>query len=414
MIAAEIISIGDEILTGLTINTNSTWLAAELYKHGYNVKWITTIADESHEIRSALIHAEERARVIIITGGLGPTPDDLTRQAISLFFNRKLILHEETLAHIRKMFEVRKLKMPEVNRNQAMIPEGADIISNPVGTAPGLMLEKSDTYYFFLPGVPIEMERMFTESVLDILQVLVKSQPPLFHLIRTTGLPESLLIEKIGDILEESEPFLLSFLPKTSGVDIRIRLSKGFDDRIEFSSFINRLTERLDKYIYAETEKQLTEIIGEMLIQKKLSLCVAESFTGGLISDTITEIAGSSAYFTAGIVTYSNRSKTKFLGVKSETISELGAVSETVAQEMAIGAQKRFGTDCAISSTGIAGPGGATADKPVGLCYLAARCGSDSLVRKFNFGKDRRMNKERGTAAALELLRRLLLNMSLP
>jgi nicotinamide-nucleotide amidase len=404
----ELISIGDEILAGLTVNTNASWLAAELFKNGYRVRWITTIADNPKEIEAALKQAAQRATIVIITGGLGPTPDDTTRQALIRFFKTDFILHNPTLNNIQNLFEARNLKMPEINRYQAMVPRDAEVIDNPIGTAPGLLLRRNKSLYFFLPGVPTEMKQMFSESILTIIKNESTGQPIPSYLLRTTGLPESRLVEKISDILKKAPPFPISFLPKTSGVDIRIS-SRTTKDEIELENLVNELRDRLRKYIYTEDEKSLSEILGDLLTQKKLTLSVAESFTGGFISDLITDTPGSSAYFIGSAVTYNNLLKIKLLGVKKKTLETYGAVSKQTALEMVDGVWKRFSSDCALSSTGIAGPSGGTLSKPVGLCYLAARHNTKKTVKKINFGKNRRMNKERGAAAALELLRRLLI-----
>jgi len=412
IIKAELISIGNELLSGITVNTNASWLGRKLAESGIEVNWVTTVTDTPSEIESALQISLERADVIISTGGLGPTPDDLTRQAIGRFFNTNLILHEGTLEKIKKIFEGRNLIMPEINQVQAMVPEAANLIPNPTGTAPGLELVKDGKIFYFLPGVPLEMKLMVEQVILEKLKTRFTLQTIPGHLFRTTGLPESKVYEKIADILNRYPEFQVAFLPKSSGIDIRLK-NFNFTSEAErkFGDCLHEIKSSLDKYIYTEVEATLPEIIGRILTEKKMTLSIAESFTGGLVSDWITNVPGSSLYFLGSVITYSNFSKIKQLKVSVRTLESVGAVSEQCAQEMVVGAQKLFRTTCAIATTGIAGPTGATDSKPVGLCYLAALSGEEVRVRQFNFGKDRRTNKERGTAAALELLRRMLLRI---
>jgi nicotinamide-nucleotide amidase len=405
---AEIISIGNELLSGLTINTNASWIAQNFKSVGLEVHWITTIPDTANEIERALKTASSRADIIVCTGGLGPTPDDITKNTICKFFNTKMILHGETLEYVKKIFEGRHLKMPDINIDQAMIPEKATPLQNTLGTAPGLQFEIKNKLYFFLPGVPCEMKNLVDLYVLKKIKEKYNLSEIKSFLFRTTSIAESRLFEKLQPVLKKYSDIPIAFLPKFTGVDVRL-IQKYQDDSI--SKFAAEIKNIISKYIYTENEEELAEVLGKILSKKNLNLSTAESFTGGLISDSITNISGSSDYFIAGITTYSNESKIKNLGVKESTIQKFGAVSEETAREMVIGVKKLFNTDCAISSTGIAGPTGATETKPVGLCYLAANYKDDIIVRKFNFGKNRRINKERGAVAGMELLRRLILGI---
>ncbi len=412
LIKSELISIGDELLGGITINTNASWLGEKLSGMGLEVNWITTIRDVPAEIETALQNAIQRADLVITTGGLGPTPDDLTRQAISLFFKTNLILHQNTLDKIKKMFVGRNLDMPEINQVQAMVPQTATLIDNPVGTAPGFELEKEGKVFYFLPGVPLEMKMMMEQTILVRLKDRFGVHPIPEHLFRTTGIPESRVYEKIANILDLYPEFRIAFLPKTSGIDIRLK-NYIFQPEAElrFTNCITKIRSCLEKYIFTETSESLPEVVGRLLTEKKLSLALAESFSGGLVADWITNVPGSSAYFTGSVITYSNKSKIDLLKVSALSLDKFGAVSSEVALEMVRGVQQLFQVDCAISTTGIAGPGGATDTKPLGLCFLAAVYGDEVRVRQFNFGQDRRVNKQRGTAAALELLRRMLLHI---
>jgi len=405
---AEIISIGNEILSGLTVNSNATWISQKFKSVGLEVHWVTTISDTANEIENALKVASNRADVITVTGGLGPTPDDITKATICKFFDTKLILHEATLEYVKKIFEGRHLKMPDINVDQAMVPQLATPLQNPLGTAPGLQFEIENKLYFFMPGVPHEMKNLIDNYVLN--KVVEKYNLPEIKsfLFRTTSIAESRLFEMLQPVLDKFSDIPTAFLPKFTGVDIRLT-QKNPDEKIE--KYADEIRNTISKYIYTEKEEDLSEVIGKILSERELTLSTAESFTGGLISDGITNISGSSEYFMGGITTYSNESKMQHLGVKESILQKFGAVSEETAGEMVKGVQKLFNTDCAISSTGIAGPTGATETKPVGLCYLGAAYKDKTVVRKFNFGKDRRINKERGAVAGLELLRRLILGI---
>jgi nicotinamide-nucleotide amidase len=411
-ITAEIISIGNEILAGWTLNTNAHWLAEKLYEIGLPVAWMTTIADSEIEIKSALQVASNRADVILCTGGLGPTPDDITKKAISQFFDSDLILDEATLNHVLKLFESRHIAMPEINRHQALVPKSAKLIFNSLGTAPGLCFEKKDQLFFFLPGVPMEMKQMMTSTVIKNIKHYFNLGALKTFILRTTGIPESRLFEKLESLLSRYTAVPVSFLPKITGVDIKINVSRDQDELYQNAiDLISQIRYTIRRYIYTEDEREHQEITGEILRQKKLTLAIAESFTGGLISDWITDIPGSSDYFLGSIVSYSNESKIKELGVSPNTIITYGAVSRQTALEMALGIQKLFQSDCAISSTGIAGPGGATEEKPVGLCFLAVVYQKKTMVKEFTFGTGRRNNKKRGAIAGLESLRRMLLDL---
>jgi nicotinamide-nucleotide amidase len=409
---AEIITIGNEILSGWTLNTNAHWLAVQLHSIGLPVDWMTTIADSPAEITQAVEIASQRADVVLCTGGLGPTPDDITKKTIAEFFQTELVVDEKTLVHILKLFESRNIQMPEINRNQALVPAAAQIMFNPIGTAPGLIFKKDQCLFFFMPGVPREMERMVSDQVLPAISAFLHLPPLSIYILRTTGIPESRLFEKLETILTKYEDITVSFLPKITGVDIKLKISSQPAYRHQrVLDLLSEIKSSVAKYIYTDTESELSEILGQLLNERNLTLAVAESFTGGLISDWITNIPGCSAYFRGTIISYSNESKINELGVLKDTLKQFGAVSEETAREMVLGVRQLFNTTCALASTGIAGPGGASPEKPVGLCYLAACYEEKLFVKKFNFGGERRINKERGAMAALESLRRLILEL---
>jgi nicotinamide-nucleotide amidase len=411
-IKAEIITIGNEILAGWTLNTNGHWIAQKCNDIGLTVQWMTTIADVDEEIRTALKNASSRANVILCTGGLGPTPDDITKKTIASYFETELVMDEDILNHVRKFFKGRNMKMPDINKYQALIPKNAKVVPNSLGTAPGLQFERDKQLFFFMPGVPREMMGMIESSILSRIKSYFQLPDFKTHLLRTTGIAESRLFEKLENLLESYQDLSVSFLPKITGVDIKFRIdNKSMDMQERSQEFVSKIKASTGKYIYSEEDKDLKEIIGELLKKNNLSVAVAESFTGGLISDWITDVPGSSDYFLGSIICYHNESKIRDIGVSEKTINEFGAVSEQTALEMAAGIKKLFGSDCAIASTGIAGPGGATETKPVGLCFISAIYKQKTFVKEFNFGQNRRINKERGSMAALESLRRLLLNI---
>jgi nicotinamide-nucleotide amidase len=293
-----------------------------------------------------------------------------------------------------------------------MVPESAEIISNPAGTAPGLVLRKNGVIYIFMPGVPQELQLMMEGPVPVQLKSNLDIPAIRTHLLRTTGITEAGLYEKIRDIVDAESRFQLSFLPRGIGVDLRFKHSgNDQNEHVGFNRFIASVRKRIGKYVFTEEDISMQEHIGNLLRERNLTLGVAESFTGGVICDWLTNVPGSSAYFLGGVITYSNRSKADILNVKTQTLEQYGAVSEETVKEMVRGAQNRFRTDCSIATTGIAGPSGGTDKKPVGLCYVAARYGSKEGVRQFNFGKNRLRTKNRGAIAAMELLRRLILEI---
>lgn len=406
---AEIISIGNELLSGNTLNSNATFIARKLHETGVTVKYIQTIGDEAGVIREALAQAMGRSRIVLITGGLGPTHDDITKNVVAEFFESKLIFKEEIFQRIQKMFEKRGIPMPEVNRNQALVPEIADLMPNPVGTAPGLIFKIDKKFTFVMPGVPREMMAMVEDSVIPRLRRECPECRVAVNLFRTTGIAESAIYEKIEKDLPAFSGYEIAFLPRFTGVDLRvIRSGNELDDQDKFNKFKNILYKQVSEYIYCEEDIGLEEVLGRLLKIKKETIAVAESLTGGLIQDRITNIPGSSAYFLGGVITYSNTAKTEILDVNEETLVTHGAVSAEVAAEMARGVQKKFRSDLAISTTGIAGPTGATANKPLGLVYVGIAHHSDIITKRFEFGKDRKINKQRSAQAVLELARRVM------
>jgi len=409
---AEIITIGDEILIGQIIDSNSAWMAVELNKIGVKVKQITSVSDDAHHILKAFADAEDRADLILITGGLGPTKDDITKKTMANYFQSKeMILHEPTLEVVKKIFTRYKAPLLDVNIQQAMVPANCEVLLNDQGTAPGMLFRKGKKIFISMPGVPYEMMNLMNTHVLPI----VKKEfnlPPVYHqTILTAGVGESFLAEKIKDI-EEALPLYikLAYLPKLGSVRLRLSTSEHASEAIkeEVDRYINQILERIPNIWIAKEDIPIEKVILNLMEAKQLTLSVAESCTGGAISSLFTQHSGCSTVFVGGGIVYSYELKTKLLGVKLETLSKFGAVSEETIVEMVNGALQNFETDYAIAVSGIAGPDGGTVDKPVGTVWIAVANKEKVVAKKYNFGNKRAQNIERSAMAALNLLFRLL------
>ena len=396
---AGIISVGNELLMGFTLDSNSTWIARKLLDLGIKVDLKLTIADNEGEILEAFKTLSSRCDVILCTGGLGPTSDDVTKSAYCDFIQAGLELNEDYLEELKKKFEDRQLVMSDSNREQAMVPDKGETIPNSLGSALGLKYVDEENHIYVMPGVPSEMKRMMEETVLPELEQLPRDE---LHVttIRLTGIMESALYDQVKDLLNDNI-VKVAFLPGFLGVDVRL-MSRDKDSLLELSG---QFFDRLGNYVYAEDWETLEDAVGRLLIERGLTLATAESCTGGLLGNRITNVAGSSEYYLGGIVSYSDSAKMNLLGVSNETLKEFGAVSEETAQEMALGARRVLQSDVGVSITGIAGPTGGTEDKPVGLVYIAVDVAGDVAVRKFVFSEDRRYNKELSAQAALNLVR---------
>ena len=410
---AAIITIGDELLIGQTIDTNSAWMGAELSKSGFDVCRITSVHDRRDDIIYALTEASGKTDVVLITGGLGPTSDDITKQTLCEFFNTHLIINDEVLMMIQKMMMLRNFPMNERNRHQAEVPESCRVLKNAAGTAPGMWFEKEGTIYISMPGVPYEMKYLMTELVLPELNKRFTSQVIIHRNIMTYGTFES----KLADILTDFESGLpdnikLAYLP-ASGI-IKLRLTGTGTD---YNSLLRLVTEQVGKlnkiipeFIYAEDEESLEMVIGKLLKSAKKTVCTAESCTGGEVAHLLTSVAGSSAYYKGSVIAYANSVKTQLLGVEEYIIEKYGAVSQETVKEMAIGARKLLNTDYAVATSGIAGPDGGTETKPAGTIWIAVASEKEVVFEKHVFGNDRITNIKRFTLAALNLLRKQVIN----
>jgi len=410
---SEIISIGDELLIGQVVNTNASWMAAELNKWGIDVVQITAISDNPDAITSALDAAAQRAELILITGGLGPTKDDITKKVLAEYFNSKIVFHEPTFEHIAKLFSARNYPLTEVNRQQAEIPDNCIPLPNVNGTAPGMWFEKDGKVFVSMPGVPFEMKTLLTEQVLPKISQKGRSGFIFHKTIMTLGMGESMLAEKISD-WEDSLPqhIKLAYLPQPGMV--RLRLSgKGSDKEkleAEIEALSNKLQQIIPDLIYGFNDISLEETIGILLTKHGKTLSTAESCTGGYIAHLLTSIAGSSNYFTGSIVSYSNEVKINQLGVNESDLGNYGAVSRQVVEQMAIGVRERLKTDFSLSVSGIAGPDGGTAEKPVGTVWIGLASEKGVKSQLFHFSEHRGRNIRRSALAALNMLREELVN----
>ncbi len=410
-INAELLTIGDEILYGQIVDTNSQWMSVELDKLGIKVIRKTTVGDIEQDILTAFAEAENRADIILITGGLGPTSDDLTKPVLAKYFNCGLEINAEALAEVTEFFNSRGRELTEINKQQAALPTACEKITNAMGTAPGMWFNKGDKVFMSMPGVPHEMKRMMTEHVLPRLNK--KFELPVIHhkIIRTIGLGESFLAEKIAD-WEKALPMhiKLAYLPSLGEVKLRLTAFGNSLSQLqtETNEQAGKLKEIIDQFIYGYGEEPIEVVIGKLLKEKKLTLSVAESCTGGYLSHLITSVPGSSEYFLGSMIPYDYQIKMRQLGVKPETLEKYGAVSEPTIIEMANIVRAKFNTDIGVATSGIAGPGGATADKPVGTVWIAYSDKNHTVTKKLQLSKDRLINIRLSSVAVLNLIRQSL------
>lgn len=406
MILAELISIGDELLSGLTIDTNSAFIAQQFETIGIISRWKTTVGDDLDDICNALELALSRADVITLTGGLGPTHDDMTKKALCRHFNVRLKFYPEILEKLKQRFERRGYKFPAINENQAEYPENAELMHNSAGSAQGMVFRVGAKKIFAMPGVPREMKAITTEEILPRLMDHAVDRMVRIE-IHTTGVPESQLFEQIQDIFEEFPAVRVAYLPKHTGVTIRLSLQNDAEGSAHrtLMNLVEMVTERVPEGVFGFGEETLPEVVGKLLKSRNLKVTTAESCTGGLIASMITDVSGSSEYFETGFVTYADHVKQKLLDVSPDVLKSEGAVSEATVRQMLAGALERTGADYAIAVSGIAGPTGGTPGKPVGLVWIGVGRKNDFVVKRFQFGRDRVMNKEMTAMAALNQLR---------
>jgi nicotinamide-nucleotide amidase len=404
---ASIISIGNELLSGQTVDTNAAYLSGELLSIGIPVVSSYTIGDDTDAIVRALNLAAADADVVLATGGLGPTDDDLTRQGLASFLGAELQLQTELLDRIQNFFTKRNLQMSERNKIQAYMPAGAKALANPLGTAPGIMAEAKGKLLVALPGVPSEMKRMFAESVFPELQRFAGTQAVVVRKLKCFGTGESNIAELLGPLMRRGRNPLINCTAKYGIITLAITATAKDKDKAHQMAEESEksLRNKLGKLVYGTEEQTLAEVVGEKLARQKMTIAVAESCTGGTLAKLLTDIPGASRYFTQGWVTYSNTAKTTELGIPADLIEKYGAVSEQVAQAMAQGARKKAQTDFAIGITGIAGPAGGTEQKPVGLVYISVDSDNGCDTKRCPFSGDRRFIRLRAAHTALNMLR---------
>lgn len=408
IITAELLTIGDELLYGQILDTNSQWMSVALADAGIKVLYKTTVGDQSDHILKAFADAEKRVDILLITGGLGPTSDDLTKPCLAKYFGCKLKIHEEALVEVTEFFRSRGRELTEVNRQQAALPECCQKITNKVGTAPGMWFERNGKVFVSMPGVPHEMKLMMSELIIPKLKLTFTTPTILHKVIRTIGLGESFLAERISDWEKALPPYIkLAYLPGLGEVKLRLTgIGNSLDLlRDEIENLTTNLNALIGEYIYGYGDEPLEAALGKMLLKKKLTLSIAESCTGGYLSHLITSVPGSSMYFQGSMIPYAYEIKIAQLGVNTETLNQFGAVSEETIREMANLVRLKFKTEIGVATSGIAGPGGATPEKPVGTVWIACADQHRVVSKKLQLTKDRMLNIRYASMAALNLIR---------
>lgn len=412
----ELVTIGTELLLGLTVDTNGAEIAQTLAGHGVRVTRRASVSDRPDQIRDAVSEALQRTGAVLTTGGLGPTRDDLTKKVIADLFGAPLQFDEEVWAQLLERFARLERKPAASNRSQAEVPRGATVLRNRWGTAPGLWLEGAAGLAIMLPGVPLEMRRLLEREVVPRLAARGTGTVIRSLVVRTSGIPESSLAERIGEVEREIAPLTLAYLPSLEGVDLRLSAwdLTDSDANNRLRSAADLLRSRAGETVYGEGESDLAALVLDAARSQKLRVAVAESCTGGLLGARLTEIPGSSDVFVGGVIAYDNAPKVEMLGVPAELLAEHGAVSEPVVRAMALGAVQRFGVGAALAVTGIAGPGGGTPSKPVGTIWLGCALKGSVETRRVLFPGTRHEIRARAAQAALLLLHRRLSDVNQP
>jgi len=421
---AHLLTIGDELLLGQTTNTNAAWLGEQLSLLGIQVARTVTVGDEAPVMRRELDRAYDEAKLVVTTGGLGPTHDDVTKTVVADYFGAEMEVDETLLSQIQRYYERREREMPDEVAAIAEVPRGFEILDNPVGTAPGLWYadESGERLLAVLPGVPQEMTNIFEASLRPRLEERPGLRDVTHRTLQTTGIGESNLQAEIGDLSDVLDNRLrLAYLPSTSGVRLRLTAYHPDRDRAEerLDALETELRRRAGRYIFGTGDDTLEGVLGEVLRDRSLTLGTAESATGGLVGSRVTDVSGSSDYFLGGAVTYAYSAKEDLLGVSHETLLEKGAVCEEVALQMARGIRRAVGSNIGVSTTGIAGPTGGSDEKPVGTVWIGYSFvpdpdeeeGEISYARRLQFVEDRQLNKELFATSALEMVRRQVLRM---
>ncbi len=408
MLNAEIIAIGSEMLTPFRLDTNSLWLTERLNSMGIDVKLKTIVGDDESRLEEAVRDAIKRSDIIISTGGLGPTEDDITRKIFARVLKRRLILDDAILERLKARFAKRGMPMPEINARQALVMERAEVLQNPNGTAPGMIVQEGKCTIAMLPGPPREMKPMFDASVAPVLKQRAGDVLIIRRKLSIFGLTESRTDELAAPVYTRFQNPSTTILFKDGQIELHLTAQSKSETEANrlLGELAGQLDEVLGEYIFSRRDETLEQVVGDLLRWRGYSLATAESCTGGLLAGRITEVAGSSEYFLEGVVTYSNEAKMRMLGVPKEMLETHGAVSEPVASAMASGVRKLADSTFGIGITGIAGPGGGTEEKPVGLVYIALADDETVMARKFIFPGDRQFIRILSVNAALDMLRR--------
>lgn len=409
---AEIITIGDELLIGQTIDTNSAWIGNKLSLLGMRTTKIISIQDDEKEIVTQLNASVLNADLVVVTGGLGPTKDDITKQVLTQFFSGKLVMNTIVLKGLEAYFSSRNRPMLEVNKNQAMIPDCCEVLLNKNGTAPGMWFEKNNTIVVALPGVPYEMKALMDEQVFPRLKSQ-KALTGIYHrTIQTVGIAESFLAEKIAlwETKVRNENFGLAYLPSPGIVKLRLTSYKGVEDKVKINTYFSELTAIIPEYYFGEEKDTLSSVVGALLKAQHKTVGTVESCTAGSLASEIVKTHGASAYFEGSVLAYSYGLKEKLVNVNPETLNTVGAVSKDCVEQMAIGGKEKLGVDYCIATSGIAGPEGGTPEKPVGTVWIALAHENGIYSKKLQLSNMRDINIELSCKAALNMLRMKLLN----
>ena len=406
-----LINIGDELLIGQVVNTNAAFIGQQMSAAGFELTDVITIGDDGQAIRDTVTSALAKTDVVIMTGGLGPTKDDITKNIICDIFQRELVMDEPTLKHVTEIFASRGMALTDTNRQQALVPQGCTVLSNPLGTAPGLWIEQDGKVLIALPGVPFEMEKLIKDEVMPRLEAHKKDQHAILHrVLQCTNISESGLSDLLENFEQQLPPELkLAYLPKP-GI-IRLRLTARGDNKESLKTLLDQHFNELKKitaeYAFTDEDIEIEEVVGRLLTKSGKTLATAESCTGGYVAHLITSVPGSSRYFQGTLVSYSNDIKRDLLNVREDNLKRRGAVSEQVVSDMALNAMGLFDVDYTIATSGIAGPDGGTKEKPVGTVWIAVATPVRLTTREFRFGSrtGRKQIIERAARAALNMLR---------
>lgn len=410
----EVISIGDELLIGQTVNTNASWMGMALRDIGANIEYGTVIRDERTMMWEAFDLAFSRVDVVLVTGGLGPTKDDITKKVLCEYFGTEMVQNEEVLIHVRSFFESRGRQMLEINVLQSHVPSNATVLHNEFGTAPGMWFEHNGKILVSMPGVPYEMKSIMTERVLPRLKERFELDKLYYRTLQLQGMGESYIAELIKEIEEElrNADFNLAYLPSPGLVRLRISAKDNSENRAKIQDYISRIEKLLPKHAFGYEDDSLPEVIGDLLRSRGETVTTIESCTGGAVAAEITSIPGASDYFHGATITYSNGVKSRVVGVSPETLKQFGAVSQQTVEEMAQGGRKLMNATYGVALSGIAGPEGGSEEKPVGTVWIAIATSERVFSKKCLFEKDRSRNIRRSVLTALNLLRCEILGLN--